>query len=105
MIIYFITEDLLCHYLRKEFHTLTTDSIIVNSGKNSILVIRCRECNSSVIFNGPTDIVYLYRLAEENPLLYAKPALNEKGLQFLLHLLQFIQQCRSSWICQFQFLN
>lgn len=34
-----------------------TDSIIVNTGKNSILVIRCKECNSKVIFDYPNDIV------------------------------------------------
>ncbi|RGS79936.1 hypothetical protein [Coprococcus sp. AF21-14LB] len=58
-----------------------TDSIIVNTGKNSILVIRCKECNSIVIFDDPNDIVYLYRLAEESPLLYAKLALKDNGLQ------------------------
>ena len=58
-----------------------TDSIIVNTGENSILVIRCKECNSSVVFDAPNDIVYLYRLAEEAPLLYAKLALKENGLQ------------------------
>lgn len=58
-----------------------TDSIIVNTGENSILVIRCKECNSSVIFDNPNDIVYLYQLAEETPLLYAKLALKENGLQ------------------------
>ena len=58
-----------------------TDSIIVNTDKNSILVIRCKECNSRVIFDAPNDIVYLYRLAEETPLLYAKLALKENGLQ------------------------
>lgn len=58
-----------------------TDSIIVNTGENSILVIRCKECNSSVVFDAPNDIVYLYRLAEEAPLLYAKLATKENGLQ------------------------
>ena len=58
-----------------------TDSIIVNTGEDSVLVIPCRECNCSVIFDDPNDIVYLYRLAEEAPLLYAKLALKEKGLQ------------------------
>ena len=58
-----------------------TDSIIVNTRENSILVIRCKECNSSIIFDDPTDIVYLYRLAKESPLLYAKLALIENGLQ------------------------
>ena len=37
----------------------STDSIIVNTGENAILVIRCKECNFSVIFDNPTDIVYL----------------------------------------------
>ncbi len=58
-----------------------TDSVIVNTGENSFLVIRCKECNSSVIFTEPSDIVYLYRLAEEAPLTYAKLALKETGLQ------------------------
>ena len=47
-----------------------TDSIIINTGKNSILVISCKECNSSVIFDDPNDVVYLYQLAKETPLLY-----------------------------------
>ena len=38
----------------------TTNSIIVNNGENPILVIRCKECNSSVIFDDPSDVVYLY---------------------------------------------
>ena len=58
-----------------------TDSIVVNTEENAILVICCKEYNSSVIFDVPADIVYLYRLAEEAPLLYAKLALKEKGLQ------------------------
>lgn len=58
-----------------------TDSIIVNSGENSVLVIRCKECNSSVIFEEPNDIVYLYQLAEESPLTYVKLALKKNGLQ------------------------
>ncbi len=58
-----------------------TDSIIVNTGENSVIVIPCRECNFSVIFDDPNDIVYLYTLAEETPLLYAKLALKENGLQ------------------------
>lgn len=58
-----------------------TDSIIVNTGENTILVIHCKECNSSVVFDEPNDIVYLYRLAEATPLTYAKLALKENGLQ------------------------
>ena len=58
-----------------------TDSVIINNGENAILVIRCKECNSSVIFDDPNDVVYLYRLAMETPLLYAKFALKKNGLQ------------------------
>ncbi len=58
-----------------------TASVIVNLDENSILVINCKECNSSVIFDEPNDIVYLYRLAEDTPLTYAKLALEENGLQ------------------------
>ena len=54
------------------------DSIIINTGENAILVFRCQECNSSVIFDNPNDIVYLYRLSEEAPLLYAKLALKQR---------------------------
>ena len=59
----------------------STDSIIVNNGENTILVICCKECNSCVIFEEPNDIVYLYRLAKDSPLTYAKLALKENGLQ------------------------
>mgnify|MGYP003399952776 CR=1 FL=1 len=58
-----------------------TPDYSVNTGENAILVFCCKECNSSVIFDNPTDIVYLYRLAEESPLLYAKLAMKENGLQ------------------------
>lgn len=58
-----------------------TDSIIINTSENEILVIFCKQCNSSVIFDDPNDIVYLYQLAVEAPLLYAKLALKENGLQ------------------------
>lgn len=58
-----------------------TDSIIINTGENPILVIRCKECNLSVTLDDPNDIVYLYRLTEEYPLLYAKLALKDNGLQ------------------------
>ncbi len=58
-----------------------TDSIIVNNRENSILVIRCKECNSSVIFDEPSHVVYLCHLAEKTLLLYAKLALKANGLQ------------------------
>lgn len=62
-------------------HEPDTDSILVNTGENSVLIIRCKEYNFSVIFDDPNDVVFLYRLAEEAPLLYAKLALKESGLQ------------------------
>lgn len=37
-----------------------TDSIIVNVGENSVHIIRCKECNFSVTFDDPNDVVYLY---------------------------------------------
>ena len=58
-----------------------TDSIIVNTGENTILVICCKKYNSTVFFDATNDIVYLYRLAEDSPLTYAKLALKENGLQ------------------------
>jgi site-specific DNA-adenine methylase len=60
-----------------------TDSIIVNASENSILVIRCKEFNSSVIFDDPNDVVYLYRIAEETPLTYAKLALKDNGSKIM----------------------
>lgn len=58
-----------------------TDSIIVNARENSVLIIRCKEYNSSIIFDDPNDVAYLYQQAEEAPLLYAKLAFKESGLQ------------------------
>lgn len=68
-------------YFQFGMYNPATDSVIINTGENSVLLIRCKECNSSVIFEEPSDVVYLYRLAEEMPLTYAKLALKEKGLQ------------------------
>lgn len=58
-----------------------TDSIIVNTGQNSILVISCKKYNSTVIFDNPSDIVYLYRWATDSSLTYATFALQANGLQ------------------------
>lgn len=55
-----------------------TDTVLVNTGENSVLVIRCKECNSSVIFDEPNDVVYLYQLAEETPLTYVRLILKDK---------------------------
>ena len=58
-----------------------TDSIVVYANDSAPFIINCQKCNSSVILNNPDDIVYLYRLAQDAPLLYAKLALKENGLQ------------------------
>ena len=86
-----------------------TGFVIINAINDTYtgtpIVISCEEYNSAVLLDTPDDIVYLYRLAQESPLLYVEPACKINGLQFLLHLLQFIQQCWFSWISLHQFLN
>lgn len=79
--IYPLVQTVNALYLQFGMYEPATDSVIVNAGENSVLIIRCKECNSSVTFDDPNDIVYLYRLAEETPLLYVKLALKENGLQ------------------------
>lgn len=46
-----------------------------------MLVIRCKKYNATVTFEDPNDIVYLYHLAKEQSLTYAKFALSDTGLQ------------------------
>ena len=62
-----------------------TDSIIVNAINDTCtsmpLTISCEKCNSAVLLDIPDDIAYLYRLAQENPLLYAELACKSNGLQ------------------------
>jgi hypothetical protein len=60
----------------------SSDSVIINAGENSVLVIRCQEYNKAVVLSDPNDIAYLYRLAQDTPLLYTKLALEENGLQW-----------------------
>lgn len=57
-----------------------TDSVIVNTGENSVLIICCKKYNSSVIFDAPNDIVYLYWLDEKTPLTYAELDFKENDL-------------------------
>lgn len=59
----------------------STDCVIVNTDSNTVLFIRCNLFNQNVILEDPTDIVYLYQLAENNPMTYAEFALKENGLQ------------------------
>lgn len=62
-----------------------TDSVIVNAINHTYsdtpLTISCEKCNSAVLLDISDDIVYLYRLAQENPLLYAELAYKPNGLQ------------------------
>lgn len=54
-----------------------TNSVIVNANNDTYtgtpLTISCEKCNSADI-DTPDDIAYLYRLAQESPLLYAELA-------------------------------
>ncbi len=62
-----------------------TDSVIINAINDTYtgtpLIISCEKCNSIVLLDTPDDIVYLYRLAQETPLLYAELACKPNGLQ------------------------
>jgi len=58
-----------------------TETVKVNIGTGSVLHIKCKEFNTTVRFDDPNDIVYLYHLAEEPPLMYAKFALADNGLE------------------------
>ena len=62
-----------------------TNSVIINAINDTYsgtpLTISCEKCNSSVLLDTPYDIVYLYRLAQESPLLYAELACKLNELQ------------------------
>ena len=62
-----------------------TNSVIVNAINDTYsgmpLIISCEKCNSAVLLDTPNDIAYLYRLAQESPLLYAELACKPNVLQ------------------------
>lgn len=62
-----------------------TDSVIISAINDTYtdtpIIISCEDCNSAVLLDTPDDIAYLYRLAQENPLLYAELACKPNGLQ------------------------
>ena len=62
-----------------------TNSVIINAINDTYsgtpLTISCEKCNSSVLLDTPYEIMYLYRLAQESPLLYAELACKLNGLQ------------------------
>lgn len=71
-----------------------TDSVIVNAINDTYtgtpLSISCKKYNSSVLLDTPDDIVYLYRLAHENPLLYAELACNHLQQHSLYYALLLV---------------
>lgn len=73
-----------------------TDSVIVNAINdtytNSPLTISCEKCNSTIFLDTPDDIAYLYRLAQESPLLYAELACKTYIIP-LLRYLSIITDC------------
>ena len=81
---YLIIEKSLCSYLVDHI-ILRFLSVIVNAINDTYtgtpLIISCEKCNSAVLLDTPDDIAYLYRLAQENPLLYAELACKPNGLQ------------------------
>ena len=60
-----------------------TDSVIINAINDNYtdtpIISSCEKCNSAVLLDTPDDIAYLYRLAQENPLLYAELAYKMEG--------------------------
>lgn len=58
-----------------------TNSIIIYTNVSKPFIINCQKYNLPVILDNPDDIVYLYRLAQDTPLLYAELALKADGLQ------------------------
>ena len=58
-----------------------TDCVEVSLNNEIHVSFNCEKCNASVRLNEPSDIVYLTRLASEEPELYAKLASRDGGLQ------------------------
>ena len=77
----------ICNYsqILYQFLTFTQNlkrsPIVIYANDSDPFIINCQKCNSSVILDNPDDIVYLYRLAQDAPLLYAELALKADGLQ------------------------
>ena len=61
--------------------SIVTTHPITHTTGGTPLIISCEKCNSAVLLDTPDDIAYLYRLAQENPLLYAELACKPNGLQ------------------------
>ena len=57
------------------------DAVIMTDMDGRQLVIECKRANAQVIFDDPSDELYLKRLARENPAGYVAFALKPNGLQ------------------------
>ena len=73
----------ICVVGKKEtiYPLVQTVNALNNTYTGTPLTISCKKCNSSVLLDTPDDIAYLYRLAQESPLLYAELACKPNGLQ------------------------
>ena len=58
-----------------------TDFVEVSLDEHIHISFNCQKCNASVRLDEPSDIAYLTRLAREEPVLYAKLASRDGGLQ------------------------
>ena len=58
-----------------------TDCVEVSLDNKIHISFDCHKCNTSVHLDEPSDIAYLTRLAREEPVLYAKLASKDGGLQ------------------------
>ena len=57
------------------------DTIEVSISPGTVLAIRCKEFNAAVLLEDSVDIVYLYKLAREQPLTYVKLVFIQNGLK------------------------
>ena len=73
----------ICVVGKKEtiYPLVQTVNALNNTYTGTPLTISCEKCNSTVLLDSPDDIAYLYRLAQESPLLYAELACKPNGLQ------------------------
>lgn len=65
-----------------------TNSVLVNLANNMTIELSCQKCHSDLVLEDPANIAYLYDLAEQNPLTYAKLAFKENGLQGYMNAIE-----------------
>lgn len=58
-----------------------TDCVEVSLNDEIYVSFNCQKSNAFVYLDEPSDIAYLTRLAREEPMLYAKLASRDGGLQ------------------------